>query len=118
MRRWSEGEREMERLLATGHLQRVPPHREHAVALLAQAQQSLTVPQMAIDAGALAAQAQVGRGTRRGALTTSLPWPPGCSTPCPFGPERPRAAKTLPGAARQPSASSPNRSSADGYCGT
>lgn len=76
MRRWSEGEREIERLLATGHLQQVPPNREHAVALLAQARQSLTVAQMAIDAGALApAYGQLWDAIRK--ALTALLWTQG-----------------------------------------
>jgi HEPN domain-containing protein len=48
--RWNQGRAEVDRLLAEGALQRVPPNREHADQLLTQARRDLASADLLLDA--------------------------------------------------------------------
>jgi hypothetical protein len=48
--RWNQGRAEIERLIADGELQRVPPNREHADQLFRQARKDLSSAQALADA--------------------------------------------------------------------
>jgi uncharacterized protein (DUF3084 family) len=48
--RWNQGHAEIDRLLADRELQRVPPNREHADQLFAQARKDLASAELLLDA--------------------------------------------------------------------
>jgi hypothetical protein len=48
--RWNQGRAEIDRLLADGELQRVPPNREHADQLFSQARKDLASAEFLLDA--------------------------------------------------------------------
>ena len=48
--RWNQGRAEIDRLLADGELQRVPPNREHADQLFSQARRDLASAELLLDA--------------------------------------------------------------------
>jgi hypothetical protein len=48
--RWNQGRAEIDKLIADGELQRVPPNREHADQLLAQARRDLASAELLLDA--------------------------------------------------------------------
>ena len=48
--RWNQGRADIDKLIVDGELQRVPPNREHADQLLAQAQKDLASAELLLDA--------------------------------------------------------------------
>jgi hypothetical protein len=48
--RWNQGRAEIDKLIADGELQRVPPNREHADQLLVQARKDLASAELLLDA--------------------------------------------------------------------